>query len=313
MKTVRFTLTTLAIMAFTMLLASGAQAQTATRTWVSGVGDDVNPCSRTAPCKSFAGAIAKTVAGGEISVLDPSGFGALTITKSITINGAGTLAGITNSLTNGIVINAGANDTINIRYVSLQGVLNGLNGIRYIAGKNVNLENVSIVGNTGVGIDMNKTSDGNLTVVNSEIRNCTIAGIRAETSAGIARVTMRNTTITNCGVGIHARRNARIVVKESTLASNNVGVHAEGNGQTAVVVLTLSQIANNSGHGVQAGGGVSTNPSAVRIADNVIINNGGSGVSIQANGSVDTFVSNKIIGNNPDGCVGCTNVTTAIN
>jgi hypothetical protein len=65
-----------------------AQAQ-ATRTWVSGVGDDANPCSRTAPCKTFAGAISKTAPCGEISVLDPGGFGAVTITKSITINGTG--------------------------------------------------------------------------------------------------------------------------------------------------------------------------------------------------------------------------------
>ncbi|MCU0340213.1 MAG: hypothetical protein MUE30_10020, partial [Spirosomaceae bacterium] len=74
--------------------------------WVSGVGDDANPCSRTAPCKTFAGAISKTAAGGEISVLDPGGFGAVTITKSITLNGDGTLAGILASGTNGIVINA---------------------------------------------------------------------------------------------------------------------------------------------------------------------------------------------------------------
>jgi len=72
----------------TFAIATSAQAQ-ATRTWVSGVGDDANPCSRTAPCKTFAGAISKTAAGGEISVLDPGGFGAVTITKSITINGDG--------------------------------------------------------------------------------------------------------------------------------------------------------------------------------------------------------------------------------
>src|SRR5580693_9720 len=70
------------------LVAPSASAQ-APRTWVSGVGDDANPCSRTAPCKTFAGAISKTVAGGEISVLDPGGYGALTITKAITIDGGG--------------------------------------------------------------------------------------------------------------------------------------------------------------------------------------------------------------------------------
>src|SRR5437762_12810928 len=92
-------------------LAASVQAQ-ATRTWVSGVGDDANPCSRTAPCKTYAGAISKTAAGGEISTLDPGGFGAVTITKSITINGDGTLAGILAAGTNGVIINAGVNDVV---------------------------------------------------------------------------------------------------------------------------------------------------------------------------------------------------------
>src|SRR5882757_7941453 len=91
----------IALIAFT-LGSTAAQAQ-ATRTWVSGVGDDVNPCSRTAPCKTFAGCISKTAAGGEISVLDPGGFGAVTITKSISLTQdysgeAGILASGTNAI-----------------------------------------------------------------------------------------------------------------------------------------------------------------------------------------------------------------------
>src|ERR1700742_40193 len=112
--------------------SSGAFAQ-ATRTWVSGVGDDVNPCSRTAPCKTFAGAISKTASGGEISVLDPGGFGAVTITKSITLDGDGTLAGILAATVNGIIVNAGVNDVVVIRSISINGTSGaniGLNGIR---------------------------------------------------------------------------------------------------------------------------------------------------------------------------------------
>src|SRR5438105_15149189 len=93
MNKFRFTINALAIAIFTFAFASFTQAQ-ATRTWVSGVGDDVNPCSRTAPCKTFAGAISKTASPGEIDALDPGGYGAVTITKSITIDGAGTLASI---------------------------------------------------------------------------------------------------------------------------------------------------------------------------------------------------------------------------
>src|SRR6201988_884384 len=95
------------IACFTLAVASIAQAQ-ATRTWISGVGDDVNPCSRTAPCKTFAGAISKTAAGGEIDALDPGGFGGVTITKAITLDGGGVIASILSSGgANGVNINAG--------------------------------------------------------------------------------------------------------------------------------------------------------------------------------------------------------------
>src|SRR2546428_3433946 len=120
MNKVRFTPTFLAVAIVALAAVSTVQAQ-ATRTWVSGVGDDANPCSRTAPCKTFAGAISKTAASGEISVLDPGGFGAVTITKAITIDGDGTLAGILSSLTNGIIVSAGANDVVIIRSVSING------------------------------------------------------------------------------------------------------------------------------------------------------------------------------------------------
>src|ERR1700760_1054222 len=95
------------LLATTMFCVAPAHAQ-APRTWVSGVGDDVNPCSRTAPCKTFAGAISKTAAGGEINCLDPAGYGAVTITKAMTIDCTGTFGSILASGTNGVIVNAGA-------------------------------------------------------------------------------------------------------------------------------------------------------------------------------------------------------------
>src|ERR1700753_3324242 len=86
------------------LFATSAQAQ-ASRTWVSGVGDDVNPCSRTAPCKTFPGAISKTAANGEINCLDPGGFGTVTITKSISIVCDFTEGGVLSANVNGIIVN----------------------------------------------------------------------------------------------------------------------------------------------------------------------------------------------------------------
>ena len=102
------------VAALACLAMSSMYAQ-ATRTWVSGVGDDANPCSRTAPCKTFAGAISKTAPAGEIDVLDPGGFGAVTITKSISIEADGVIAGVLVSGTNGIVINAPSNAVVVLR------------------------------------------------------------------------------------------------------------------------------------------------------------------------------------------------------
>src|SRR6185503_11351007 len=126
----------LGVLAFAIvavLVAAPAEAQ-ASRTWVSGVGDDVNPCSRTAPCKTFAGAISKTATGGEINVLDPGGFGAVTITKSITISSEGFEAGVLVSGTNGIVISATTTSNVVLRGLDIEGLGTGLDGIKVLGG-----------------------------------------------------------------------------------------------------------------------------------------------------------------------------------
>src|SRR3954465_10401129 len=120
MNKIRLTLNIFAAVVFTLLVSSAAQAQ-ATRTWVSGVGDDVNPCSRTAPCKTFAGTISKTAAGGEINALDPGAFGTVTITKAITIDVRGFNAGVLNLGTNGVIVNAGVTDNVVLRGLDIFG------------------------------------------------------------------------------------------------------------------------------------------------------------------------------------------------
>src|SRR5436309_12145423 len=98
----RIALLALVIGFLTPFMASAPAHAQASRTWVSGVGDDANPCSRTAPCKTFAGAISKTAAGGEINCLDSGGFGAVTIIKSMTILCQGVVGGVLASSVNGI-------------------------------------------------------------------------------------------------------------------------------------------------------------------------------------------------------------------
>src|SRR5215211_7807303 len=131
--------------------ASLAHAQ-ATRTWVSGVGDDANPCSRTAPCKTFAGAISKTAAGGEIDCLDPGGFGAVTITKSLTIDCNGVAGGVLYAgSASGVSVN-GTNIVVTLRNLSINGAGTGQVGVRFINGKQLTLENVAILQAAQAGV-----------------------------------------------------------------------------------------------------------------------------------------------------------------
>ena len=172
------------LLAVVSLPTSSAHAQ-ATRTWVSGVGDDVNPCSRTAPCKTFAGAISKTAASGEIDCLDPGGFGVVTVTKSMTIDCTGVAGGILSSLSTGVIVNAGVNDRVVLRNFNIQGVSNGLHGIRWLGGKELIVDRVVIQGisATGNGIDVSKTATGQLSVVDTMITQAA-AGIRLVNTSG---------------------------------------------------------------------------------------------------------------------------------
>lgn len=133
----RIALLAIAAGCLTPLLATAPASAQATRTWVSGVGDDVNPCSRTAPCKTFAGAISKTALGGEINCLDPGGFGGVTAIKAMTFNCGYTLGSILVAGAPGITINAGVNDRVTIRGIQLTGVNQtatpGTIGVRILA------------------------------------------------------------------------------------------------------------------------------------------------------------------------------------
>src|SRR5262249_20963635 len=165
-----------------VLLGTTLMSAQATRTWVSGVGDEANPCSRTAPCKTFAGAISKTATGGEIDALDPGGFGALTITKAITLDGGGgQVASVLVSGTNGIVVQAGGNDVVIIRNLRINGIGSGFNGVRFLSGKDLNVENCFIFGFTQNGIDiaLNQATQASAHIINTVLKNNGGDGVRA--------------------------------------------------------------------------------------------------------------------------------------
>ena len=183
-----------------LLYAAPAQAQT--RTWVSGVGNDANPCSRTAPCKTFAGAISKTAANGEINCLDPGGFGAVTITKAITIACEGVTAGVLAANTNGIIVNAGVNDHVTLRGLDINGFGTGINGIRFLAGKALIVDNCQIYGFTTHGIDVALTASGSsVSVKDTRINHLGGVGIRATTTAGGVSVSADHVNISRVTTG----------------------------------------------------------------------------------------------------------------
>jgi len=215
-----------------LLLAHTASAQ-ATRTWVSGVGDDANPCSRTAPGKTFAGAISKTAAGGVIDVLDPGGFGAVTITKSITIDGGSNLAGVLVAGTNGIVINAAATDVVILRNLQFEGVGSGLSAIKILCAGAVYIENCHING-FQKGIEEVTTASGGTQVIirNSQVRECSISGISLTPGAAVASSALiEKTSVENCGTGVTAAPRGTATLSDSTIIFNTgAGIAHTGNG-----------------------------------------------------------------------------------
>jgi hypothetical protein len=240
---------------FLAIASAPANAQ-ATRTWVSGVGDDVNPCSRTAPCKTFAGAISKTATGGEISVLDPGGFGTLTITKAITVNGDGTLSGVLSASTQGFLINITTNlttDKVVIRNISINGAGSGTDGIRFVDGAELIVENVNISGCNDAGIDITQTQSSNVHLRNVNISKCAV-GIRSASSAGFVNGTIENVNITGMSShGIHAVSNSTLAMRNVVAARNGGdGIRSEA-ATVNLVVENSSVLGNNIGVNAVAG------------------------------------------------------------
>src|SRR5216110_1991017 len=190
------------IFILTMAIAAFANAQ-ATRTWVSGVGDDVNPCSRTAPCKTFAGAISKTASPGIINCLDPGGFGAVTITKSIMIDCTGTLGSVLSSGVQGIIINALTTDKIILRNIDISGAGTtlGTNGVNVIQAQSVQLQGVYIETYSARGVETTNSSNAiGLFVEDCKIQNVGQQGVLAlSTATGTTKVTVSNSYISNNG------------------------------------------------------------------------------------------------------------------
>lgn len=285
-----------------LLVVNSIAAAQATRTWVSGVGDDANPGSRTAPCKTFAGAISKTAAGGEIDCIDPGGFGAITITKSITIDGGGTFASILGSGTNAVIVNAGANDVVTIRNLSINGAGTGLNGIRFLAGGALHIENCVIFNFTQKGVDFEPSGTSKLFIKDTIIRNNAVGpnggGVFINPGAsGNAVALLDGVRMDGNFFGINAGVRSTITVRNSEIfGSTTNGILASGSAAAAIVInVENCMIASNAINGIRSAGSQST----IRIS-NVSVFNNNVGLAT-GGGNIVSFGNNRIAGNTTDG------------
>jgi Right handed beta helix region len=282
----RIVLLALAIGFLTPLLASAPANAQATRTWVSGVGDDANPCSRTAPCKTFAGAISKTAAAGEINCIDPGGFGAVTITKSITISCHEVFGSVLASGTAGVIINAGAADRVILRNLQIMGANLGTIGVRILAAAAVSIEDCVISQFAQQGISDSRTAGGTKLF----IRN-TVISHNAGTGIGLGATNGSNTEIENTSsinnlFGVAATSGNNVMVRRSVFSGNtNSGVEADSGGQ---VTVDNSAISNNV-TGVFVGG-------AIRLSNSDIAFNG-----TGFNGTAQSYGNNRIFSNTTPG------------
>jgi hypothetical protein len=289
-----------ALAALVVLAVPAAASGQATRTWVSGVGDDANPCSRTAPCKTFAGAISKTAARGTINAMDSGGFGALTITKSITVDGHGHLAStLATGGINGITVNAQATDTVIIREIDLDGdgtTLPGLNGIRIIQAGTVRVQNVRIQRFSRSGITFEPANaNAKLTVDNTWIHDVGGNGVNvAPPLLGSAIATVRRSEIEGaggCGVAAGSLGMSPLFNFATFCGMNNGGAPA-GN---ATVNVQTTGLADNVQKGLFANGAGAT----IRMSDNDVM---GSVNGIQTvGGSLVSFRNNRVGGNTTNG------------
>lgn len=273
----------------------------ATRTWVSGVGDDVNPCSRTAPCKTFAGAISKTADKGEIDALDPGGYGTLTITKSITIDGGATLASILASGTNGVNVN-GSGITATLRNLSINGAgATTGNGVNIINAAAVNLDHVDIQNfggvpssNAGAAVAIvSNAPDTRVTITNSDFYNNNGIGIHSNPTAGNVILVVDNVRVANGNFSsIQLRANTKATINRATLTNSILGggVTTELSSVTAHV---SNSVLSDNGYGVFNG---NTGAPTVTLDNDIITGNTISGLRINS-GSVFSYGNNDIQGN----------------
>jgi hypothetical protein len=316
----------LSVLPVLVVLSAGAAMAQATRTWVSGVGDDVNPCSRTAPCKTFAGAISKTASGGEINTLDPGGFGAVTITKPITISNEGTgESGVLVGGTNGIVIELQPpGGVVTLRGLIIDGVGSGLSGITFLSGSSpgtLNIERCQIFqfignGTAGSGINFQPSGAATLNVIDTRIYNNTGSAptailIQPQSGGSVTGFLDGVKVYSNIGDGIKIDGSAagagatNVTITNSTISNNTaMGIQVSSPTASTNVTITNTSSSQNGTFGVR-----SQLAASMVLLSNSTIGGNGTGIGFSGGGQLISFGNNNLGGNATDGTPSST-VTT---
>jgi hypothetical protein len=298
----------------------------ATRTWVSGVGDDANPCSRTAPCKTFAGAISKTATDGEINCLDPGGFGGVTITKGLLINCEYTEGGVlvAGAGVNGIVVNAPAASIVILRGLDIFGAGNAQNGVRFIAGAALHIEDSFISrfnATNGLGVSFQPSGVSELVIRNTTIASNGTTGngggllVQPTGAGGVARVTLDNVTLSNNFQGVRADSTGSTfpsTVGNPVIRVSITGCTATGNQSQGFAAITntghVEMMIDSSTSSDNGQGGVTTSGAnaMLRVGRSIITgNNVGTN---NLGGSIESYQTNQIRGNVSNQTNGRTNI-----
>jgi hypothetical protein len=286
------------------LSAAPAQAGS-NRTWVSGHGTDSGPCTLAAPCRTFAFALTQTAAGGEIDVLDPAGYGPLTITKAIGIvnDGVGTAGINAVSGATAITINAGASDSVHLRGLTIEGLGSGSIGIQFDTGGNLAIENCVIRNFATAGINIVPSTSSSFSVSSTIVSNNLANGILVVpiVSAVVTGVLSEVTANSNFnGIFVNGRlttgASLNVTIVDSVASNNHsfgvVAASASGNAATAVTLRNV--VARNNGTGLGAG-----RNAILRVAHSVVTGNN-TGVNTSGDGILNSYVDNDINGNTSD-------------
>jgi hypothetical protein len=262
------------------------------RTYVSGLGSDSNPCTAVSPCATFQAALAMTLAGGEIFVLNSADYGPVTINKAVSITSEGAAAGILANSGAGITISAGASDVVNLRGLTIDGANSGTAGIQFVSGMSLTIQKSFVRNFTNSGISFAPSASATLFVSDTVVTNNVNNGIVVASGSGTVKGALNRVNVSGNGVGILASGSGVSLAVTDAMASNNR--YGIGAASSAVSIRNLAASGNSVGIAADQSAAV------VRVTQSTITGNG-TGWQATNGAQVQSYGNNNVGGNTSDG------------